>query len=92
MKRIVHLLFRMLFILSVIGAGVATYDSAATKQTAERTITDHAGRNVQIPAKVNKVFGTSPVGTIRCAGFPNLLLRMATLCSPVTSLKGGERS
>ena len=64
MKRIVHLLFRMLFILSVIGAGVATYDSAATKQTAERTITDHAGRNVQIPAKVNKVFGTSPVGTI----------------------------
>lgn len=36
----------------------------AAQQTAERTITDHAGRTVKVPAKVDKVYFTSILGQI----------------------------
>ena len=42
----------------------AAYGPAAAQQAAERTITDHGGRSVRVPAQVKKVFATSPVGTI----------------------------
>jgi iron complex transport system substrate-binding protein len=67
--RITTVLILMLLILSTIITGCGTKKEAEqAKQTAqpetEQTITDQAGRKVTIPAKIDKVYYTSPIGQI----------------------------
>ncbi|MDD4588283.1 MAG: ABC transporter substrate-binding protein [Heliobacteriaceae bacterium] len=46
-------------------AGCGTPKSpVATEAPKTRTVVDHAGRTVTVPAEINKVFSTSPVGMI----------------------------
>lgn len=57
----------MILLLSLLLGGCAGKETAGKQtDTAEnmRTIVDMAGRSVSIPARVNKVYGASPTGTI----------------------------
>lgn len=54
----------LLLILSTSLTGCAAKKDAATNTPAQKTITDQAGRQVTIPATINKVYYTSPIGQI----------------------------
>jgi len=64
MKRTGKHLVGWIIMLALFCAHAALHGPAAAQQAAERTMTDHAGRIVKVPAQVNKAFGTSPVATI----------------------------
>lgn len=44
--------------------GAAKPDTPPVEQTQTRIVTDHAGRQVELPAVIDSVYSTSPVGTM----------------------------
>lgn len=60
-------LLLMIVSVALVGCGAkeTKQQTPAVKETAqEQTITDHAGRQVTIPAQIDKVYYTSPIGQI----------------------------
>ncbi|MDD2620204.1 MAG: ABC transporter substrate-binding protein [Syntrophomonadaceae bacterium] len=66
-KRIAAIL-TIIMLISILLTGCGGQKKAAVQQQttppAEKTITDHAGRSVTIPGKIEKVYFTSPAGMI----------------------------
>jgi len=66
-RKLVILLTILALVMSCCLAGCGQEKAKGTGKTAEpetRTITDMAGRELTVPAKIDKVFCVSPVGTI----------------------------
>lgn len=66
--RTVTILITMIMLVSMLLTGCGSKETAQVQQQTppptERTITDHAGRSVTIPANIEKVYYTSPIGMI----------------------------
>ncbi|MEA4923811.1 MAG: ABC transporter substrate-binding protein [Syntrophomonadaceae bacterium] len=54
----------ILVMMSTVLTGCASQRDASTTAPAQQTVTDQAGRQVTIPATINKVYYTSPIGQI----------------------------
>lgn len=63
-NKIASVLLILVMIFSLLVTGCGTQSASQPQQPTTQTITDHAGRSVTIPAKVNKCYYTSPLGMI----------------------------
>ena len=64
MKKAHHGVTAVAAAVAILSCAALTGYAGAASQTASRTVIDQAGRTVQAPAQIKKVYGTSPVATI----------------------------